>query len=223
MSIVSKLDFCMSKVYVIRGQKIAMVDTGCGVDEEEYRKIFAEAGINPEQVKLIIITHGHWDHCASAKRLKSLTGAPVLCHKNAAEPLRTGTRPEFQPRGEMGAQYIAGLSQFPVFLLEPMEPDILVGNEDMDLTPYGIPGKVIYTPGHDDSSISVMLETGEAIIGDLVMHNVFEGWQPCLSLIATDEKTLRESIRRLAGSSEVFHGGHGGPYDRATLEGLLTE
>jgi hypothetical protein len=38
--------------------------------------------------------------------------------------------------------------------------EILIGNEGMDLKPYGIPGQVLHTPGHTDSSVSVLLELG---------------------------------------------------------------
>jgi glyoxylase-like metal-dependent hydrolase (beta-lactamase superfamily II) len=53
----------------------------------------------------------------------------------------------------------------------PVRPDILLPDE-MPLQAFGVDGKVVYTPGHTAGSISVLLSTGEAIVGDLLMG----GW-----------------------------------------------
>ena len=50
--------------------------------------------------------------------------------------------------------------------------DVKIGNEGMSLYDYGIPGRVVYTPGHSSGSISVLLESGEAFVGDLAMNKL---------------------------------------------------
>jgi len=47
--------------------------------------------------------------------------------------------------------------------------DITLGNGDYSLHEFGIPGSIIHTPGHSPGSVSVLLETGEAFVGDLAM------------------------------------------------------
>src|SRR3954471_20007693 len=45
-----------------------------GLIEENIKKV----GINPRDIKYIVINHGHTDHFGGAKRLQALTGARVL-------------------------------------------------------------------------------------------------------------------------------------------------
>ncbi len=63
------------------------------------------------------------------------------------------------------------------------------------LRKYGVAGSVIHTPGHTAGSVSVVLESGHAFVGDM-----FRGIPPQLSLgmFYEDETTLEASIRTLA-------------------------
>ncbi len=44
-----------------------------------------------------------------------------------------------------------------------------VFKDEFDLSSYGINGKLIHTPGHTNSSISVVLNNGDAIVGDMIV------------------------------------------------------
>jgi len=147
----------------------------------------------------IILTHGHWDHVSRTAELKEITGAPVLCHKEAVNNLRYGDDPP------------------DTFI--PVEPDITI-DSDFDLKPYGVNGKVICTPGHSDCSISVVLDSGEAFIGDMVLNSPFTG-SPCLALLAADESKLINSMKELVRIAQVFYGGHGGLYSKEEILKLI--
>jgi hydroxyacylglutathione hydrolase len=45
--------------------------------------------------------------------------------------------------------------------------NMVLSDEEFSLIGYGIPSKIIYTPGHSMGSVSVLLETGDAFVGDL--------------------------------------------------------
>jgi glyoxylase-like metal-dependent hydrolase (beta-lactamase superfamily II) len=49
-----------------------------------------------------------------------------------------------------------------------VEPDIRLEMET-NLEPYGIPGRIVHTPGHTPGSVTVVLDDGRAIVGDNVM------------------------------------------------------
>jgi glyoxylase-like metal-dependent hydrolase (beta-lactamase superfamily II) len=51
-------------------------------DEGHLRRVVAEAGVAGRRIAQILLTHGHEDHSAGARRLAGLTGAPV----RAADP-----------------------------------------------------------------------------------------------------------------------------------------
>ena len=51
--------------------------------------------------------------------------------------------------------------------IEGVNPDILV-DDVFGLSEYGISGKIIHTPGHSQGSMSIILDNGETLIGDMV-------------------------------------------------------
>lgn len=51
---------------------------------------------------------------------------------------------------------------------DKVEPEILV-EEDIDLLEFGVNGKIVHTPGHISGSISLLLDSGEAFVGDLAV------------------------------------------------------
>jgi glyoxylase-like metal-dependent hydrolase (beta-lactamase superfamily II) len=53
--------------------------------------------IRPQEIKLIILTHGHWDHIGSVKEIKDLTGAKVALHGAGREWLEKALQPMPHP------------------------------------------------------------------------------------------------------------------------------
>ena len=60
-----------------------VIDAGLNTDEgfNAFQGYLSEAGIAPQEVKLIVITHGHADHAGLANRFKDLTGAKLAIHR----------------------------------------------------------------------------------------------------------------------------------------------
>ena len=160
MSKVLPLTFGISKMYLVQGEGKILVDTGCIESKETYEAAFADLGVNPNEVRLIVITHGHWDHYARANELKEITGANILCHKNALQSIQAGTNSPMFPRGEIGKAFIELIGDDVNIKCEPVTPDIVV-DATYDLAPFGVAGKVVHTPGHSDCSVSVLLDSGK--------------------------------------------------------------
>jgi len=95
----------------------------------------------------------------------------------------------------------------------PVKPDILI-DEDMDLSKFGVDGKVIHTPGHTAGSVSVILPNGEFIVGDLVMRGMLRFWQPNYPLFADNMFQLKESIKLILRKKPTkIYCTHGGPFE----------
>jgi glyoxylase-like metal-dependent hydrolase (beta-lactamase superfamily II) len=95
----------------------------------------------------------------------------------------------------------------------PLKPDILI-DEDMDLSKFGVDGKVIHTPGHTPGSVSVILPNGEFIVGDLVMRGMLRFWQPNYPLFADNMFQLKESIKLILRKKPTkIYCTHGGPFN----------
>jgi len=77
----------------------------------------------------------------------------------------------------------------------------------------GIPGKVIHTPGHSSGSVSILLETGEAFVGDMAMNKFPLRFSPGLPIFAEDGVKLNESwILLLDQGVKMVYPSHGEPF-----------
>ncbi len=138
-----------------------LVDTGLPNGERTLDEAFSATGIDPDNVLLIIITHAHKDHSGSVAYAKEITGGNILCHEYAAPFIRDGTSSHDNAKTPEG-RFVNAIMPY-----QAVEPDIVITTE-FDLSGYGIEGRIIPTPGHSQGSITVILDNGEVLLGDLV-------------------------------------------------------
>ena len=69
-------------------------------------------------------------------------------------------------------------------------------DDEFDLNDFGVSGKVIHTPGHSPRSISILLDTGEALVGDLI-REVKPG-QLGFGMFHEDRDVALESLKKVA-------------------------
>jgi len=225
-----------TNVFLLRGDGGSiLVDTGPPGKSGLILKRLARHGVAPGDIRLILITHGHVDHFGSAAELRERTGAPVAVHALDAEAVRQGIhRPDsLQPTGRLVAflMRISTLRTLAVPDRAPaFEPDIVFDGEwrlDEYTSPFrrgsglsadGVAGRVIPTPGHTHGSVSVLLDSGEAIVGDMVIGDFLRLLRrPGLPIVAWDMERNRESIRRFLDlSPRIVYTGHGGPFEDLT-------
>ena len=230
---VKKMTFFFVNSYVIKAGDITVLfDCGAILEPEKLPAFLEEQGVDPKDIDLIILSHEHFDHMQLLGAWKMLTDAPVLCHKNAEEFLKTSTKENLYVFGEKALEY----QPFMDFMDESFKlpvpqvtPDIIVGDEDYDLHDWGFPGKIIYTPGHTDSHIALVMDDRTAFTGDTFLdwHTV----QPLaemypdrtvgLNWIVEKPEEAIKSVRRLLELADTFYGGHGDTYTREEVESLL--
>ena len=76
MSQVIPLRLKISNAFLIKGEKLALVDTGSPKDTSGLVGAITKAGIDIKGLSLIVHTHAHSDHCGSTAYLRQTTGGP---------------------------------------------------------------------------------------------------------------------------------------------------
>jgi glyoxylase-like metal-dependent hydrolase (beta-lactamase superfamily II) len=206
-----------SNVYLIKnGHNSILIDAGNKNKLKKILKTVTQQGLNESDIKLIILTHTHYDHSGSVAELKKATGAKVAVSAKEAEELRNGytpfpkgTTPFFKFIVKIGKKFFSSMGKF-----SPVEPDILI-KDKYDLSDYDLNGYIVSTPGHTIGSLSVILDNKYAILGDTAFSIFPQVYPP----FANDPGLLRQTWKKLLdlGITQCYPG-HGKPFSVEKLQ-----
>jgi glyoxylase-like metal-dependent hydrolase (beta-lactamase superfamily II) len=184
-----------------------LIDTGAANQRAALEKELLAAGCQPGNLKLIMLTHGDFDHTGNAAYLHQKFGAPLAMH------------PTDFPMIERGDMFASRNNGNPIFkALAPVlfrfsksnrvTPDFKL-TEEFDLSAYGLAAKVISLPGHSRGSIGVLTSEGDLFVGDLLENTK----QPALNSIMDDRAAAQASVEKLQGLNvKMIYPGHGAPF-----------
>jgi glyoxylase-like metal-dependent hydrolase (beta-lactamase superfamily II) len=201
------------QAFLLRGKRPILVDTGTPDGAKAIVQALLKAGIEPADLDLILLTHGHYDHAGNAAALLRMSSATLAIGLGDGALVRKSETPSYRAGNWLGRLFLLLRRVVDVGTEnhEPAQPHWYIAGE-LDLHPYGIPGRVIPTPGHTPGSLSILLETGEAIVGDLI-GGLPIPQLPGRPLFIHDEAAWRESLRRvLAARPRLIYPSHGGPF-----------
>ena len=199
--------------FVLQEKGTILIDTGGPKQAAKFKRELDKASIKPEEIKLILITHGHFDHIGSAQEIRSMTGAKIAMHEADKENLEKG-QVQFPPGVTGWGRFLMSiLNRLKSMIRFPSSPvDIVLKDEEISLEEYGIPGRVIPTPGHSVGSVTVLLDTGEAFVGDMAMNGLPMRLGPGLPIFAVDLPRLKESWKTLLErGAKTIYLSHGKP------------
>lgn len=152
---------------IYRPAEAILVDCGNSGSELRILETLEALGLKPASLKLLVLTHSHYDHAGSAARLKELTNCKLMVHRSEAQGLRAGYTPI--PSGtRWKAKLLVALGRIfarRLMKYQGAEPDILA-DDSFDLEQFGFPGSVLHSPGHTHGSMLVLMEGGQLITGD---------------------------------------------------------
>lgn len=217
MGAIHPLQLGVATSFLVVGEagRCILVDAGEPRKGRAFEKAMARLGIDPRRIELLVITHGHWDHVGSARAIHERTGAPVAMHvldRHSLELGRPGRSPSgITPWGKLFGGLVRTLQ--PLVSFPAMGIQIPLGLDELDLRPYGVAGRVVHTPGHSRGSVSVVLESGEALVGDMAMNGPPMRLGPGLPTVAEAPGQLVPSWRKLlALDIRTVYPAHGRPF-----------
>ncbi len=199
------------------------IDVGYAGDYETYLKKVEEIGIDPSEVKYLLLTHHHDDHAGFAAEFVKKHDAVVIVHEKALAPLARGASEEnMRPVNGCVKTLFSVFSRFHEFVFPPFisrEKDLIIGGDNAAiLRTIGVDGVILSTPGHTDDSISVVLADGTAFVGDVAMNFFGVCGIEHRPIYITDIDRVYESWARLQefGATTIYPS-HGEPFAAAEL------
>ena len=154
-----------------------------------------KAVLGKRKVKAIFLTHGHWDHAQHVDEFVEKFKAKVYAHEKAFEKLAE-TEKKFQ---------------FDRPIASKLKKDSQVVLQDEEIIDFGfLKVKVLFTPGHTNCSISLLVsdEEGQVLFtGDTLFLECCGRYDLPTSSISDMKKSLQKLLN-LDGSLNVYPG-HG--------------
>jgi len=201
--------------YLVKiGGGFFLIDTGDSSDCAHLEKAFDQAGVTPENLKLVLLTHGDFDHTGNAAFLQQKYGAKIAMHAQDAGMATHATmgwnRKAKSDRVTLFGRLIMIIARLFVSKnsFETFTPDISV-EDGQDLAEYGVDARVIGLPGHSKGSIGILTAGGALFCGDLIMNMM----RPELHFMIDDLADCSASIEKLKSLPiGTVYPGHGKPF-----------
>jgi glyoxylase-like metal-dependent hydrolase (beta-lactamase superfamily II) len=202
---------------VAKGSDFFLVDTGYEKDGDVLVEDLRDAGFDPDNMKAVLLTHGHHDHAGAAAMLRERFRTPVIVGAADERLLQAGTALDplcptdaiarRRVEEDQAARFTGLAADIEVVSSLPLEP----------IT--GVPGTVTVLPGHTEGSLVISVADA-AFVGDL-FRGAIGGSSAEVHFYMCDLEDNRRDVQdlldRIAPGAEIFFTGHFGPVRRGAV------
>ena len=197
-----------SNCYLIsQGEQHLMIDAGAPGMGAKIEKALAQHQIAMEQIRYLVLTHGHSDHIGSAAVFQKKYGIPIVIHQNDAAMIDNPSAQQMQATHPIG-KMITWLGKSTMKRNPPpsFTPDLLITGPETNRLGFG---ETIHPlPGHTRGSMVISFPTGELFVGDIFMNMI----SPQPAYLWEDKAALQKSIQAVKQlPAETIYYGHGQP------------
>ncbi len=184
------------------GDGLILIDSGYPQSLYLVIESIYSLGFNPHDVKYIIHTHGHYDHCGGTKAFVELYGANTYIGKG--DETYVNGKEDLTWAKELGEEYY-----------EAFEPDYIISEGDV-ISLGNTKIKILSTPGHTPGTISLFFETEEnnkkytvGMHGGVGINSMAINWLDKYGLSHDCRQKFLNGIERLKKIDvDVFLGNH---------------
>jgi glyoxylase-like metal-dependent hydrolase (beta-lactamase superfamily II) len=154
------LRFKSTNCYLIdTGNGLFAFDAGWPDTYREYRDCLREKGYQIRDIRWFVVSHFHMDHAGLAGLFQE-KGAEFRVFSN-------------QLYGLDEMETLLSRKRIPFTPVNRLKMVRMVFSDSRNwLNSIGIKGEILHTNGHDEQSLSLILDTGEALIGDLAPEDM---------------------------------------------------
>ena len=178
-------------VYALDLGDLVLVDCGEGPSWPRMRNEIQSAGLDPDGIHTLLLTHAHLDHMLASEEIKDETQAPLLVHK-ADRFLWDGFLRQCEKFGIKGAR-------------APKADGWLKDGSELGCCG----GTAIHTPGHTPGSMSFLFESAQLLVaGDTLFERGIGRTNLVGGSFKQIERSIRERLFTLDGGTRVI-AGHG--------------
>ena len=207
MSTITRIKCKTDNCYIVsEGRNAILVDTGSG---QCLDMVIAEC--DKYDLKLIVLTHVHFDHAENAAALSKRYGVPVAVHQADEELFESFDKQKLKCYGLVGC-VVLGLSLKVLRETKVERPSNIIYIKEGDtLNQYGINAKIIDLPGHTNGSIGVDVEEKHLLVGDAMDNWVL----PALGHLYYNMEDIKRSYYKIQalGPRRIYFG-HGKPFNQ---------
>ena len=160
-------------VYLINEEKKALIDTGPATSAEVVLEGIKQAGVRPEDMDYLIVTHIHLDHAGGAGvLLKDMPQAKVVVHHKGARHLVAPEKLVSSVRAAQGEAMMVKIGEVVPVDVNRIKP--INGNDVIKLSEQQVL-QFFDTPGHAPHELCVYESRGKGLFsGDAVGISVAE-------------------------------------------------
>jgi glyoxylase-like metal-dependent hydrolase (beta-lactamase superfamily II) len=184
-----------------------LIDTGMSVGRKNILQWLETAGCRPGNLRLILITHGDFDHTGNAAFLRKQFGVKIAMHQADAGMVEHGDMFENRKQPNIFVRLLVPL--FTGFgKAERFTTDLPV-EDGYSMLDHGFDGRVVSLPGHSRGSIGLLTSESDLFCGDLFENTKM----PLLNSLMDDADSGKASMERLNGMNiRTVYPGHGGSF-----------